>query len=140
VQVWELAKWPVLVLVAGLLLSLLFWVAPNVQQPPFRWLTVGGAVALVAWLLVSLGFGLYVANFDTYNVTYGALGAVIVFLVWVFLSNCAVLLGVEINSELQRGVRLHADPAADPRCPPLRPRRPTSPPLAAEQEGGGRPA
>lgn len=106
VRVWDLAKWPVLLLIAGLLLTLLFWVAPDVVRQRFRWLAVGGAVALLVWAAVSAGFAFYVANFGTYDVTYGALGAVIVFLVWVFLTNCAILLGVEINSELHRS-QLH---------------------------------
>ena len=125
VALWDTAKWPVLVLLGGVLLSLLFWLAPNVQQPRFRWLTVGGAVALVVWVMVSVGFGIYVANFGAYEVTYGALGAVIVFLVWLFLTNCAVLLGVEINAELQRGRRIQAGRDDDPGGPALPPRFPT---------------
>jgi len=101
--VWEFGRWPVLVAIAVILLSLLFWVAPNVQQPRFRWLTVGGGVALVAWTVVSFGFGLYVANFGSYDRTYGSLGAIMAFLVWVYLSNIALLLGVQVNAEVQRG-------------------------------------
>ncbi|WP_249713794.1 YihY/virulence factor BrkB family protein [Rhizomonospora bruguierae] len=107
-QVWSAGKWPVLVLVLGVLLSLLFWVTPNVRRPRFRWLTIGGAVALICWAAVSVGFGLYVANFGSYNATYGSLGAVAAFLVRLYLSNCAVLLGVEVNAELQRGRRIRA--------------------------------
>lgn len=99
---WTVAKWPVLVAVMMLLLSLLFWIAPDTRQPRFRWITVGGAVALASWAVVSVGFGFYVSRFDSYNVTYGSLGAVIAFLVWLYLSNCAVMLGVEINAEVQR--------------------------------------
>ena len=101
--IWEFGRWPVLVAIAVMLLSMLFWVAPNVRQPRFRWLTVGGAVALVAWTIVSSGFGLYVANFGSYDRTYGSLGAIMAFLVWVYLSNIALLLGVEVNAEVQRG-------------------------------------
>lgn len=100
---WTVAKWPLLLAVMMLLLSLLFWVAPNVRQPRFRWLTVGGAVALLVWAVASFGFGLYVVNFGSYDATYGSLGAVIAFLVWMYLGNCAVVFGVEINAELQRG-------------------------------------
>ena len=121
---WTICKWPVLVLVMMLLLSLLFWIAPNVRQPRFRWLTVGGAVALVGWALVSFGFGFYVSRFAaaSYNATYGTLGAVIAFLVWFYLSNCAVMLGVEVNAELQRGRAIqggadHSDPVLAPRAP-----------------------
>ncbi|TDB70226.1 YihY/virulence factor BrkB family protein [Micromonospora sp. KC723] len=119
--VWSVAKWPVLALVAMILLSLLFWIAPNVRQPRFRWLTPGGAVALFSWVLASFGFGLYVANFASYDVTYGGLGAVIAFLVWLYLSNSALMFGVQINAELQRGRMLQAG-AADPGEPVLPPK------------------
>jgi membrane protein len=122
---WSIGKWPVLVFVAGFLLSLLTWIAPNVRQPRLRWLTVGGVVTLVVWALVSVGFGLYVANFGSYDVTYGSLGAVVVFLVWLYLSNSAVLLGVEINAELQRGRRLQGGEQAES-GPALLPRTPSS--------------
>jgi membrane protein len=105
------------------LLSLLFWIAPNVRQPRFRWLTPGGAVALVSWVLASFGFGLYVANFGSYDATYGSLGAVIAFLVWLYLSNCALMLGVQINAELQRGRVLQAG-VPDPDEPVLEPKSP----------------
>ena len=117
---YSIGRWPVLVLILMLLLSLLFWIAPNVRQPRFRWLTPGGAVALLAWGLASFGFGLYVANFGSYDRTYGSLGAAIAFLVWLYLSNCALMLGVEINAEVQRGRQLQAG-AEDP-DPPLAPR------------------
>ncbi|SCG73275.1 YihY/virulence factor BrkB family protein [Micromonospora coxensis] len=119
--VWSVVKWPVLALVTMTLLSLLFWIAPNVRQPRFRWLTPGGAVALLAWVLASFGFGLYVANFGSYDVTYGSLGAVIAFLVWLYLSNCALMFGVQINAELQRGRVLQAG-AEDPGEPVLPPK------------------
>ncbi|MEU1688833.1 YihY/virulence factor BrkB family protein [Micromonospora sp. NPDC005707] len=122
-QVWTVAKWPLLALVAMTLLSLLFWIAPNVRQPRFRWLTPGGALALLAWVLASFGFGLYVANFGSYDVTYGSLGAVIAFLVWLYLSNCALMLGVQVNAELQRGRVMQAG-VEDPSEPVLPPRAP----------------
>jgi membrane protein len=99
---WSIAKWPVLIMVMMLLLALMFWIAPDVEQPKFRWITIGGFVTLIAWAVVSFGFGLYVANFSSYDDTYGALAGVIAFLVWLYLSNCAVLLGVEINAEARR--------------------------------------
>ncbi|MEU4470389.1 YihY/virulence factor BrkB family protein [Micromonospora sp. NPDC023888] len=121
--VWSVAKWPVLAMVMMALLSLLFWIAPNVRQPRFRWLTPGGAVALVSWTAVSFGFGFYVATFASYKTTYGSLGAAIAFLVWLYLSNSALMLGVQINAEVQRGRQLQAgDP--DPDDPVLPPRRP----------------
>ncbi|MET7807877.1 YihY/virulence factor BrkB family protein [Micromonospora chersina] len=122
-QVWTVAKWPLLALVAMTLLSLLFWIAPNVRQPRFRWLTPGGALALLAWVVASFGFGLYVANFGSYDVTYGSLGAVIAFLVWLYLSNCALMLGVQVNAELQRGRMIQAG-VAHPDEPVLAPRAP----------------
>ncbi|WP_328376131.1 YihY/virulence factor BrkB family protein [Micromonospora zamorensis] len=121
--VWSVAKWPVLAMIMMSLLSLLFWIAPNVRQPRFRWLTPGGAVALVSWALASFGFGLYVTNFSSYDTTYGSLGAAIAFLVWLYLSNSALMLGVQINAEVQRGRQLQAgDP--DPEEPVLPPRKP----------------
>ena len=120
---WSIGRWPVLVAILMMLLSLLFWIAPNVRQPRFRWLTPGGAVALLVWVLASAGFGLYVANFGSYDKTYGSLGAIIAFLVWLYLSNSAVMLGVEINAEVQRGRQRQAgDPDPDP---PLQPRDPS---------------
>jgi membrane protein len=106
VTVWDIAKWPVLVLVVSVMFSILYWAAPNVKQPGFRWLAPGGAFAVVAWLVVSALFALYVANFSSYNKTYGALAAVVVFLVWLWISNIAVLLGAELNAELERGRRI----------------------------------
>ncbi|MFI6271055.1 YihY/virulence factor BrkB family protein [Micromonospora zamorensis] len=121
--VWSVAKWPVLAMIMMSLLSLLFWIAPNVRQPRFRWLTPGGAVALFSWAVASFGFGLYVANFSSYDTTYGSLGAAIAFLVWLYLSNSALMLGVQINAEVQRGRQLQAgDP--DPGEPVLPPRKP----------------
>jgi membrane protein len=128
--VWQIGKWPVLVVLASLVMSMLFWIAPNVQQPRFRWLTVGGLVTLVGSLLVSLGFGLYVANLGSYDVTYGSLGAVIAFLVWLYLINCVVLLGVEVNAEVARGRALQAGRDAE-HGPALPPRSPAAP--AAER-------
>jgi membrane protein len=120
---WSVAKWPLLVVIAMLLLAMLFWIAPNVRQPRFRWLTVGGFVALLATGLASFGFGLYVANFDSYDKTYGSLGAVIAFLVWIYLVNSAVLFGVEVNAEVQRGRELQAgaEKVSDPVLPPRTP-------------------
>ncbi|MBL7261941.1 YihY/virulence factor BrkB family protein [Paractinoplanes lichenicola] len=115
-QLWHAGRWPVLVAAATLVLSLLFWIAPNVKQPRFRWLTVGGAVALFLWALASFGFGLYVANFGSYNRTYGSLGAIMAFLVWIYLSNIAVLLGVQVNAEVQRA-RLRQAGDTNPKTP-----------------------
>jgi membrane protein len=114
VTVWEVGKWPVLILVASILLSLLYWFAPNVQQPRFRWFTIGGALALLLTVAASAAFGVYLANFASYNKTYGSLGAVVIFLVWLYLANCMILLGAEINAETERGRELQAgQPAED---------------------------
>jgi len=108
VSVWDIAKWPVLILVVAFMFSILYWAAPNVKQPGFRWLTPGGVLAVLLWILASALFALYVANFSSYNKTYGALGGVIAFLVWLWISNIAVLLGAELNAELERGRQLEA--------------------------------
>ncbi|MEW2443645.1 YihY/virulence factor BrkB family protein [Micromonospora marina] len=116
---WSVLKWPALVLIAMAMLAMLGWLAPNVQPPRFRWLTVGGTVTLLAVAIVSFGFGLYVANFGSYDKTYGTLGGVIAFLGWLYLVNGAVLFGVEINAEVQRGRALQAgQPGDDPVLPP----------------------
>jgi membrane protein len=121
--VWSVVKWPALLLIAMLLMALLGWIAPNVQQPRFRWLTVGGFVTLFVIAVASFGFGLYVANFSSYDKTYGTLGGVIAFLVWLYLVNCAVLFGVEVNAELQRGRAIQGgEPSGDPVLPPREPK------------------
>jgi membrane protein len=93
ITVWDIAKWPVLLLVVSFMFAILYWASPNVKQPGFRWITPGGLLAVVIALLASAGFALYVANFGSYNKTYGALAGVIVFLVWLWIANIAVLLG-----------------------------------------------
>jgi len=101
--VWGIAKWPVLALMVSFMISLLYWLAPNVKQPGFPWVTVGGLAAVVLWVVASLAFAFYVANFGNYNKTYGSLGGVIAFLVWLWISNIVILLGAELNSEMERG-------------------------------------
>jgi membrane protein len=102
VTVWNIAKWPVLLLVVSFMFALLYWAAPNVKHPGFRWISPGGVLAVVGWLIASGAFALYVSNFGSYNKTYGALGGVVVFLVWLWISNVMILLGAEFNSELER--------------------------------------
>jgi membrane protein len=106
--VWDIAKWPVLLLVVGLMFAILYRASPNVKQTSFRWVTPGGIVAVVIWVLASAGFAFYVANFGSYNKTYGSLAAVIIFLVWLWISNIAILLGAEFNAELERGRQIGA--------------------------------
>ncbi|HEU4976951.1 MAG TPA: YihY/virulence factor BrkB family protein [Baekduia sp.] len=114
VTAWSIAKWPVIALVVITMLSILYYAAPNVKQPKFKWITIGGLVALAVWVIASLAFGFYVANFGSYNKTYGALGGVIGFLVWLWISNLAILFGAELNSEIERGRELQAgQPAED---------------------------
>jgi len=106
--VWDIAKWPVMALVVSSIFSLLYYATPNVKQPKFKWFTLGGAVALVVWILASALFALYVATFASYSKTYGSLAAVVVALVWLWISNLAVLFGAELNAELERGRQLEA--------------------------------
>ncbi|MEN3316048.1 MAG: rane protein [Acidimicrobiaceae bacterium] len=113
VRVWDIAKWPVLLLIVSMMFAILYWASPNVKQPGFRWFTPGGIVAVVVWVVASLAFAFYVANFASYNKTYGTLGGVIIFLVWLWLSNIAVLLGAEFNAELERGRQIEAGHPAD---------------------------
>jgi membrane protein len=103
VTVWTWAKWPVAIVLVALLLALLYWAAPNVRHPGFRWLTPGAGLAIVVWVAGSAGFTIYLANFSSYNRTYGALAGVIIFLVWLWLTNLGVLLGAQLNAELERG-------------------------------------
>jgi membrane protein len=102
VTAWDIAKWPVLLLIVSAIFALLYYAAPNVRQPGFRWVTPGGVLAVVIWILASAAFALYVANFSSYNKTYGSLGAIVIFLVWLWISNVALLLGAELNAELAR--------------------------------------
>jgi len=114
VQVWDIVKWPVVVLIVSLMFSILYWAAPNVKQPGFRWITPGGIVAVIVWGIASAAFALYVAHFSSYNKTYGALGGVVAFLVWLWISNLALLFGAELNAELERGRELEqGEPAED---------------------------
>ena len=124
VTVWDVAKWPVLIFLVSLMLAILYYAAPNVRQPGFRWITPGSIVAVIVWVAASAGFALYVALFASYNKTYGSLGGVIVFLIWLWLSNAAVLLGAELNAELERrrqiekGVPAEREPFLPPRDKP----------------------
>jgi membrane protein len=106
VTVWSIAKWPVLLLLVVVMISLLYFLAPNVRQRKFRWISAGGILAVLVWIVASLGFAFYVSQFGSYNKTYGSLGAVIIFLVWLYISNNALLLGVELNAELERAREL----------------------------------
>jgi membrane protein len=102
VQVWDIAKWPVMAAVVLLAVVLLYYASPNAKLPGIRSVVPGALLALVVWLVASVGFAVYAANFGSYNRTYGALGGVVVFLVWLWLTNVAVVLGAELNAERER--------------------------------------
>ncbi|WP_113704717.1 YihY/virulence factor BrkB family protein [Nonomuraea lactucae] len=102
VTAWNIAKWPILLLVVSFLFALLYWASPNAKRG-FRWVTAGGVLALIVWLIASAGFAFYVANFGSYNKTYGSIAGMIIFLVWLWITNTAILLGAELNAELERG-------------------------------------
>ncbi len=102
VTAWNIAKWPVLLIIVSVMFAILYWASPNAKQG-FRWISPGSVLAVVLWLIASGLFALYVANFAHYNKVYGSLGGVIVFLIWMWVSNIAVLLGAEFNAELERG-------------------------------------
>ncbi|OIJ68376.1 YihY/virulence factor BrkB family protein [Streptomyces mangrovisoli] len=100
--VWSIAKWPVLVILVVVMIALLYWGTPNARVRGFRWITPGSALALLIWLVASGAFAFYVANFGSYNKTYGTLAGVIVFLIWLWISNLAILLGLEFDAEIVR--------------------------------------
>ena len=113
VMTWNLAKWPVILLVVIFMVGLLYWATPNVRQPKFRWLTPGAAIAILVAILASAAFGFYVSNFSSYNKTYGSLAGVIVFLLWLWILNNVLLLGAEVDSEIERSRQLQAGMAAE---------------------------
>jgi membrane protein len=119
--IFEIAKWPVLLVLITVLLAVLFWAAPNAKQAGIRWISPGGIVATVALLVVSAIFALYVADFSSYNRTYGPLAGIVIFFVWIWLSNVAVLFGLEVNAELERqkaiagGLPEGTEPFVEPR-------------------------
>lgn len=100
--VWSIAKWPVLVVLVTIMIALLYWATPNARVRGFRWITPGSFLALVIWMVASAGFAVYLANFASYNRTYGTFAAVIIFLVWLWITNLAILLGLECDAELAR--------------------------------------
>jgi membrane protein len=113
VLIWNIAKWPVLLAIVVLIVALLYYATPNVKQPKFRWMSVGALVAIVVWLVASAAFGLYVATFASYNKTYGSLAGVVVFLLWLWITNLALLFGAELDAELERARQLQAGIAAE---------------------------
>ncbi|QWC86951.1 YihY family inner membrane protein [Nocardioidaceae bacterium] len=106
--VWAVAKWPVVFVIVVAIVALLYYATPNIKQPRFRWISVGAALAILIWIVASLLFAFYVANFGSYDKTYGTLAGVIVALLWLWITNLALLLGAELDSELERGRELQA--------------------------------
>ncbi|MFG6402831.1 YihY/virulence factor BrkB family protein [Microbacterium sp. P04] len=111
--VWNIAKWPVLLLIVVLTLAILYYGAPNAKQPKFRWISIGAILAIVILGIATAAFGLYIANFSNYDATYGSLAGVIVFLLWLWIANLAILFGAEFDAELERGRQLQAGVAAE---------------------------
>ena len=103
VLLWGILKWPVLVVLISVLLAVLFWASPNAKQAGIKWVSPGGLIAVLLWMVISGIFAVYVANFSSYDKTYGSMAGVVIFLVWLWLSNIAILLGAEINAELDHG-------------------------------------
>jgi membrane protein len=118
--VWNIAKWPVMIVLFMLIVALLFWASPNVKRP-VRWVSPGSIMAVLIWIAASALFALYVANFGSYNRTYGSMAAIIIFLIWMWISNVAILLALEFNAELERGRALETghppgdEPYVEPR-------------------------
>jgi membrane protein len=106
--IWNIAKWPVMVALIIVIIAVLYYATPNVKQPKFKWMSMGSGIALFVFLLASLGFGFYVGNFGNYNKTYGALGGVIVMLLWLWILNMSLLFGAEFDAEMERGRQLQA--------------------------------
>lgn len=113
VTVWNIVKWPVIVLFVVLIVAILYYATPNVKQPRFRWVSVGAIVAITIWILASIAFAFYVATFGSYDKTYGSLAGAVVGLLWLWLTNVALLFGAELDSELERGRQLQAGIAAE---------------------------
>ncbi|MFC5749633.1 YihY/virulence factor BrkB family protein [Actinomadura rugatobispora] len=120
VTAWGVLKWPVLLAIVIVAIGTLYWAGPNVRQPGRRWVTPGCVLAVLVWVAASAGFAVYVANFGSYNRTYGALATAVIFLVWMWFSNVAILVGAEFDAELARGRAIGAggdggEPFAEPR-------------------------
>jgi membrane protein len=104
--IWEIAKWPVMLAIVITIIAVLYYSTPNVKLRGFKWVTPGGIVAVVVWLIASALFALYVANFGSYDKTYGTLGGVVVMLMWLWITNLALLFGHELNAERERSHEL----------------------------------
>lgn len=132
VTIWNVVKWPVILAIVAVMVAILYYWTPNVRQPRFRWISVGAGVAIVVWVLASIGFAVYVSTFGSYAKTYGSLAGVIVFLLWIWITNLALLFGAEIDAELERARELQAGVRAE-RSLQLPPRDDTGSLKAAEK-------
>jgi membrane protein len=122
VTAWDIAKWPVLILVVSFMIALLYYAAPNVKHPKFQWVSPGSIMAVILWIIASAIFAFYVSNFSSYNKTYGALGGIIVFLTWLWITNNVILLGAEFNAEMERGRQIQGGMRPQDKEPFLEPR------------------
>ena len=122
VMVWDIAKWPVLIFVVSFMIALLYYATPNVKHPKFQWVSPGSLLAVLLWIVASGLFAFYVSNFSSYNKTYGALGGVIVFLTWLWITNNVILLGAEVNAEIERGRQIQGGLRPHDKEPFLEPR------------------
>ncbi len=115
IHVWQVVRWPVMAVIVVNVVAALYYVTPNIRPPSLRWITPGAMLSLVAWIALSAGFAAYVANFGSYNKTYGTLGAVVTFLIWLWLTNIAILVGAQVDAEIERERQLAAgiDDAAE---------------------------
>jgi membrane protein len=143
ITAWGIGKWPVLVVLVSLMFALLYWASPNAQQGGFRWVSPGCMIAVVLWMVASAGFGLYAAHFGSYDKTYGTLAGIVVFLTWLWITNLALLLGLEIDAELERqraiaaGLPRDAEPYMRLRDEPAHPGTNGSPGLAGRSRQNG---
>jgi membrane protein len=106
VAIWNVAKWPAMVAVFLAMLALLYYASPNARVRGFKWVTPGSLVAIVVWALASAAFAFYVANFGSYDKTYGTLGGLVALLVWLWIGNLAILFGHQLNAEIERGAEI----------------------------------
>jgi membrane protein len=113
VTAYSIAKWPIMAAVVVMMLAVLYYMAPNARLPKFQWISPGAVVALVIWIVATVAFFFYVRNFGSYNKTYGTLGGAISMLVWLWISNIAILFGQQLNSEIERGRELAAGVPAE---------------------------
>jgi membrane protein len=127
VDIWGIAKWPVLLAVVMVMFGVLYHFSPNVKMPSFKWVTPGAVLAVVVWIIASALFAIYVANFGSYNKTYGTLGGLVALLVWMWITNCVLLLGMELNAERERNIEIHEGIPRAERELQLEPRDPPKP-------------